>query len=161
MNWFIAFPSMQVTANSFCLSPCQLQYKELSRTAEVEGCSYIEGVIYGNGGNGNKAEPWGSSGALCTPYYVLLDVTGDILCEGQKQTTQQKRADIDKRRHTGLMIGELREFSDKCHLNIWPSHPTQLGQRMCCFKDCNSATGYPFQSKVWKVKCQVVTTLVP
>lgn len=73
----------------------------------------IEGVIYGNGGNGNKDEPKGAAGALCTPYWVPLDVTGDILCEGQKQTTQQKRADVDKRRHTGLIIGELREFCCK------------------------------------------------
>lgn len=73
----------------------------------------IEGVIYGNGGNGNKDEPKGSAGALCTPYWVPLDVTGDILWEGQKQTTQQKRADVDKRRHTGLIIGELREFCCK------------------------------------------------
>lgn len=32
---------------------------------------------------------------------------------GQKQTTQQKQADVDKRSHTGLIIGELREFSGK------------------------------------------------
>lgn len=64
----------------------------------------MEGVIYGNGGNGNKDKPKGCAGALCTAYWVPLDVTGDILCEGQKQTTQQKQADIDKRRHTGLII---------------------------------------------------------
>lgn len=86
--------------------------RELSGTAEVEAAA-IKGVIYGNGGNGNKDEPKGSAGALCTPYWVPLDVTGDILCEGQKQTTQQKQADVDKRRHTGLIIGELREFSSK------------------------------------------------
>lgn len=133
---------------SLCLSPCQRLYKESSPAQQRWRAAAIEGVIYGNGGNGNKAEPWGSAGALCTPYYVLLDVTGDILCEGQKQTTQQKQADIDKRRHSRLMIRELREFSGKCHLDIWLSHPTQLGQRMCCFKDCNSVMAYPFQSKV-------------
>lgn len=73
----------------------------------------IEGVIYGSGGNGNKDEPKGSTRALCTLYWVPLDVTGDKLCEGQKQTTQQKQADVDKGRHTGLIIGELREFSGK------------------------------------------------
>lgn len=49
---------------------------------------------------GNKDEPWGSAGALCTPYWVPFEVTVDILYEGQKQTTQQKQADVDKRRHT-------------------------------------------------------------
>lgn len=55
----------------------------------------------------------GCAGALCTAYGVPLDVTGDILCKGQKQTTQQKQADVDKRRHTGLIIRELGEFSCK------------------------------------------------
>lgn len=102
---------------------------ELSSTTEVEGCGYSEGVIYGNGGNGNKDEPKGSAGALCTPYWVPLDVTGDILCEGQKQTTQQKQADVDKRRHTGLIIGELGEFSGKMPPRYLaePSNPIRPG----------------------------------
>ena len=71
----------------------------------------IERVISGSGGgDGNKDEPKGSAGALCTPYWVPLDVTGDILCEGQKQTSQRKQVDVDKRRHTGLIIWEPREF---------------------------------------------------
>lgn len=61
----------------------------------------------------HKGEPKESAGTLCTPYWVPLDVTGDILCEGQKQTTQQKQADIDKCRRAGLIIGALREFSGK------------------------------------------------
>lgn len=43
----------------------------------------------------------------------LLDVADDISREGQKQTAQQKRADIDKRRHCGLITAELRESSCK------------------------------------------------
>lgn len=60
-----------------------------------------------------KIKPKGPSWALCTLYRVPLDVTGDILCWGQKQTTQQKQADVDKRSHTGLIVGELGEFSGK------------------------------------------------
>lgn len=52
----------------------------------------------------------GPAGALCSPCWVPLDVTGDILCEGQKQTTQQKQGDVDERR---LVIGELWELSGK------------------------------------------------
>lgn len=78
---------------------------------------------------GNKDEPKGSAGALCPPYWVPLDVTGDISYEGQKQTTQQKQADVDKRRHTGLIIGELREFSGKMPTQYLaePSDPIRPG----------------------------------
>lgn len=64
-------------------------------------------------GNGNKDEPKGSAGTQCTPYWLPLDVTGDKLCVVQKQTTQQKQADVDKRRHSELIIGELWEFFGK------------------------------------------------
>ena len=56
--------------------------------------------ICGEGGKGNRDEPKRYAVALCTPHWVPLDVTGDKVCEGQKQTTQQKQADIDKRRRT-------------------------------------------------------------
>lgn len=56
----------------------------------------------------------------------------------------------------GSSSGSWGNSAAKCHLDIWLSHPTQLGQKMCCFRDCNLVTCYPFQSKVWKVKCQVV-----
>lgn len=67
----------------------------------------------GNVGNGNKDKPKGHAGALCTAHRVPLDVAGDTLCEGQKQTAQQKQADVDKRRHTGLIIREPGEFPSK------------------------------------------------
>lgn len=103
------FSSLLQKASICCCASTKraLQYSKRWRAAAIEG------VIYGNGGNGNKDEPRGSAGALCTPYWVPLDVTGDILCGGQKQTTQQKQADVDKRRQTGLIIRELREFSGK------------------------------------------------
>lgn len=103
--------SVLMGLSSFYLFSCQ--HKESSPARQRWRAAAIEGAIYGNGGNGNKDEPRGSAGTLCTPYWVPLDVTGDILCEGQKQTTQRKQADVDKRRHTGLIIGELREFSGK------------------------------------------------
>lgn len=101
----------QFIAKSLYLFSCQ--HRESSAEWRRWRAAAIEGVICGNGGNGNKDEPKGSAGAPCTPYWVPLEVTGDILCEGQEQTTQQKQADVDKRRHTGLIIGEPREFSGK------------------------------------------------
>lgn len=89
------------------------QHKESSPAQQSQRIAAIEGVIYDNGRNRNEDEPKGSAGALCTPYWIPLDVTGDILCEGQKQTTQQKQGDVDKRSHIGLIIRERREFSSK------------------------------------------------
>lgn len=49
----------------------------------------------------------------CTLHWASLDVAGDKVRKEQKQTTQQKQEDIDKRRCTGLIIQNLREFSSK------------------------------------------------
>lgn len=114
-------------AKGLHLFPCQ--HTESPQALWRWRAPAIEGVIYGDGRNGNKDEPRGSTGALCAPYWVPLDVTGDKLCEGQKQTTQQKQADVDKRRRTGLMIGELWEFSGKMppRFLVEPSGPIRPG----------------------------------
>lgn len=79
----------------------------------MQGATYRKEESYGNVADGNKDRPKGRAGALCTAHGVPLDVAGDILCEGQKQTAQQKQGDVDKRRHTGLIIGEPGEFPGK------------------------------------------------
>lgn len=56
------------------------QHKESSPLRRKRRAAAVEGVIYGDGGNGNKDKPKGCAGALCTAYWVPLDVTGDILC---------------------------------------------------------------------------------
>lgn len=70
-------------------------------------------AVEGKGGNRDKGRPKGGAAALRDTYQVPLDEKGDILCEEQKPTTQQKQADTDKRRRRGLIMPELREFSGK------------------------------------------------
>lgn len=52
--------------------------------------------------SGDTDRPKRSAVAPCTPQRAPLDVTGDKVCEGQKQATQQKLEDIDKRRRSSL-----------------------------------------------------------
>ncbi len=81
------------------------------------------------------------SAAICPPYWPPLDLTGDIWCTQQKQTTQQKPADIDKRGHgdtdtVSSSWPSLGSSPAKCHFNFCPQYPTQLGQKIhkCLFK---------------------------
>lgn len=98
--------------------------------------------------NGSRDEPMGSAVAPCTPQWAPLDVTGDKVCKEQKQTTQQKLGDIDKRSRGELIRrGTWGNSPAKCHLDILLSHPTQLGQRMGCFVESNLDTSSSFQSK--------------
>lgn len=80
-----------------------------------EWCSHTVGCgdIERNGGIGNPRCTHGIRRVSACTSGPLLDVADDISCEGQKQTAQQKRADVDKRSHRRLITAELRESSCK------------------------------------------------
>lgn len=113
-------------------------------------------AVQENGGNGNKDEPREGSGALRGTHQVPLDETGDILCKEQKQTTQQKQADVDKRRPGGLVVPELGELSGKMPPPYLPQTSRPIRPGIAALWGCKPATRRPLGSKVWEVKCQSV-----
>lgn len=76
-----------------------------------------------------RQPPRDTPGPLGDTFGVPLDVTGDILCKEQKQSSQQKAMEVDKRPRSGLIIRELRESSGERpppHLPK-PSRPIRPG----------------------------------
>lgn len=136
----------------FDFTPAQ---RELSGVQEVGGCSYRRSHLWQWWQWETKTGPWGSAAALCTPHWAPLDVTADILYDGRKQTTQQKQADVDKRRLAGFMVeGGGAEGILQQNASSIPGWGTQLGQKMCRCRERRSGARRPFQAQVRKVKCQ-------
>lgn len=48
------------------------------------------------GGTGSREEPMGRGWVQCTPCSLLLDMTGDILCEGQNKLLSKSRQMLKK-----------------------------------------------------------------
>lgn len=105
-----------------------------------------------------RGNPGDVPGALCAPYRVPLDVTGDVFCEGAKTNYSAKAGmDVDKRRRTRLIIGELGEFSRKMPPPYLAETSGPIRAGGCAASGTvTRATRCPFQSKGLKSKMSSV-----